>query len=263
MKSFIKKLVIILSAVLLFIVVASFVYVGVYSYFNADEQTLTLKDYSNIQDNFYSDKNNKDDNLANIKQLEGFISSLPPNVAMVYAKDWVFIITDKIPLKALKMIDKEVPGNSDSSDEDVIISGVCNWHTRAVFLKSEPDVKRFETIFIHELGHCFDYEFGSLSSTDEFKNIYLMYKDTYVEQTYYSPENYAASSESEFFATLFKEYFISPDSLKLQAPEAYDYIDTIYKEVSEDGSADTTLKYDLQSVVVAFKNVFKKLQSDM
>lgn len=258
----IKKISVITIAFLLFMVIAGFVYVYTYGYFNADEQAIILKDYSNIQDNFYLDSNTEV-NAEAIKQMDDCISSLSPNIAKVFSKDWAFIVTNKIPPKVLKASNKEIYYNPDSLNENIVISGVSNWHTRTVFIQSEPNIKKLNTIFIHELGHCFDYEFGSLSSTDEFKNIYSLHKDTYVEQIRYSPEKYASSSESEFFATLFKEYFISPDYLKLQAPEAYDFIDTIYKEVSGNVSADTTLKYDLQSVIIKFKNEFKKLQSDM
>lgn len=255
-----KKLSIVTAIFLLFIIIASFIYVCSYGYYNTDEQVITLKNYSNIQDNFYSDKTNEV-NTETIRPMNDFISSLSPNVAKVFSKDWAFVVTDNIPFNVFEKTNKDY--DSDSLEKNVIISGVSNWRIRTVFIKAESNVKKLNTIFIHELGHCFDYEFGSPSSTDEFKNIYLLYKDTYVEQAYYSPENYAASSESEFFATLFKEYFVSPDSLKLQAPEAYGFIDAIYKEVSRDDSADTTLKYDLQSVIIKFKNEFKKLQSDM
>ena len=191
-----------------------------------------------------------------------FISSLSPNVAKVFSKDWGFIVTDKLPQRTEHITD-ETYSDSDVLNEHSFIVGISNWRTRTVFIKLESDKAKLHSIFIHELGHCFDHEFGSLSSTDEFENIYSLYKDSYVEQTCYSPEKYASISESEFFATLFKEYFISPNHLKLQAPEAYDFIDSIYTKVSGDDSADTTLKYDLQSVTIKFKNLFNKLQSDL
>lgn len=250
--SFIKDSFDTIVTCLLFVIITCFICVFSYGYYNSDEQTLILKDYSNIEDNFYTD-NSTDANIEAINRMDAFISSLSTNVAKVFSKDWVFIVTDNIPINDA----------NQTNSENIIINGASHWRTRTVFILSDWDIKRLNVVFVHELGHCFDYEFGSLSSTDEFKNIYLLYKDTYVEQIRYSPEKYAASSESEFFATLFKEYFISPHSLKLQAPEAYDYIDTIYKKVSGDDSADTTLTYDLQSVIIKFKNEFKKLQSDM
>lgn len=261
--SYIKNLFIIMTAILLFIVIASFTYVYSYGYYSADEQAKILKDYSNIQNNFYVDSNTEV-NVETIKRMDDFISSLPTNVAKVFSKDWVFILTDKIPVKVINSANEEVvQNNPDVFNEDSFIAGVSNWRTRTVFVQSDPEFKKVQSTFIHELGHCFDYECGSVSSTEEFKNIYLLHKDTYIEQTRYSPEKYASISVSEFFATLFKEYFVSPDYLKLQAPEAYDFIDAIYKAVSEDVSADTTVKYDLQSVIIKFKNEFKKLQSDM
>lgn len=260
--SFMKNLSIILIVLLLFIIIAGFVYAYSYSYFNADEQAIILRDYSNIQGNFYIDKN-KEEHAEAIKQMNAFISSLSPNVAKVFSKKWAFVVTDNIPLKMLKTRNEETHYDSSDHDKKIVINGVSNWRTRTVFVQFDSNMDKINTVFIHELGHCFDYEFGSLSSTDEFKEIYSSYKDTYIELMRYSPENYAASSEAEFFATLFKEYFISPYSLKLQAPEAYDFIDTVYKEVSENDSADITVKYDLQSVIVKFKNNFKRLQSEL
>jgi len=260
--SFVKKLFVAITVFLLFVIIAGFVYTYAYGFHNTDEQTIILKDCINIQNNIYSG-NNTDVNMDAVEQMDNFISSLSTNVAKVFSRDWVFIVTVQMPFNVLDNTNKETSYTPDNPNQNIIINAVTNWRTRTVFIKSESDMKKFKTIFIHELGHCFDYEFGSLSSTDEFKDIYLLYKDTYVEQLRYSPEKYASSSEAEFFATLFKDYFISPHSLQLQAPEGYDFIDTIYKEVSGDNTADTTLKYDLQSAIIKLKNGFNKLQGDM
>lgn len=247
--SFFKKVLIITFCSILALVIASYVYVLAYGHFNSEAQSTVLENYSLVKDNLYAvdDTESPGENIAVIGD---FLQSLAPNVLATFRDKWAIVFVDEMPVSS----DNTEEQPSGDTTETV---GYCDWHSRLIYVKSETNLDKFRAAFVHELGHAFDYEFGTPSAMDEFESIYLLYKENYQELTSFSTKDYTTGSSVEFFATMFKEYFLAPEHLKSFAPKAYDFIDTIYNGVSANEAANTTLKYDLQSVVSRIKDLFE------
>lgn len=77
-------------------------------------------------------------------------------------------------------------------------------------------VKGGRNIFIHEMGHLYDYFKGMLSSTDEFVALYQAEKGIFT--------GLYASSSVEFFAETFRMYITEPSTLSSKAPKTYTYM---------------------------------------
>lgn len=84
-------------------------------------------------------------------------------------------------------------------------------------------------VMFHECGHILDNEladFGLISSSDEFKEIYEKEKHTVIFEYNY---DYATSTPAEYFASCFAEYMTNPERLKQTAPETYYFIENRLK----------------------------------
>lgn len=168
--------------------------------------------YTCVIDNFYT---NEDDIVDDVKLLNEFIETLPPVFIREFRKNWRVLVEDYVP------------------SNGVIIGGYTNWDSRIILVKKQINFTDTLDIFAHELGHCFDCEYGSPSYSDLFGDIYDLYKDDFSEQYTNSPAGYSTSSAVEFFATCFKEYLLYPKHLKTVAPKAYDFIDDFYKDIQK------------------------------
>lgn len=250
--SFFKKITLVVVCLFIFAIIGCYLCSRSYSRFDQDGQKAILANYSPAAENVYTDVT---PNSETISQLNAFISSLPPNVSKVFSDEWKIIISPNLPT-ALNLRNSEQqaePNSSNSLQEPLSVLGYSDWHFRLIFLKAQPEPDATYKVFIHELGHCFDYEFGTPSANDEFQQIYNQYKDTFIEADYLDLVSYANSSPEEFFATVFKEYFLTPEHLKTNAPLAYSFIADLYNEVSSNDAANTTVKYDLQSSLLILK----------
>jgi hypothetical protein len=174
-------------------------------------------DYTYVTNNFYVDK---DSDTNEVEILNDFVETLPPIFIKEFRKNWRVVIGDNI------LPTNELP-------DTVTIGGYTDWNSRTIFVRNQPSITDTLDIFVHELGHCFDFEYGSASYSNLFNDIYNLYKDTFDEQYTNSPEGYSTSSAVEFFATCFKEYKLCPDHLNAAAPKAYDFIDHFYKDTQK------------------------------
>lgn len=251
--SFLKKTTFTLVCLFVFLIIGCYLCVYSYSRFEHEEQVLCLKNYFATSENIYTDVTPNEETTLKITE---FISSLSPNISSVFLKDWKIIISPNAP-RALNLSTDEIQHPSTESEnttEIISILGYSDWHLRLIFIKAQPDPVTMFHVFVHELGHCFDYEFGTPSSTDKFKQIYALYKDTFIEiDNTNTSVNHINSTEEEFFATVFKEYFLSPEHLKINAPQAYEFFDALYAQVSANPAASSTVTYDLQSAFLILK----------
>lgn len=251
--SFLKSLLINAFYVLMFLIIAGCVYIYSYRYYDVSRQDAALEEQTLITDNFYS--SNKDESsIKNVSLMNDFLSSLPSNVSALFQNKWAIVLVDEMPLSSQDSDeDTKEPGASDA--ETV---GYCDWRPRLIYVKTQTNPEKLLSTFVHELGHVFDYEFGTPSETDEFKLIYSLYKGTYKEDPSFSAPDYISSTPAEFFATIFKDYLLYPEHLQSSAPEAYEFIGKLYNEASEIEAANTSFKYDLQSVLLNIKKQFKR-----
>lgn len=81
---------------------------------------------------------------------------------------------------------------------------------------------------IHEFGHVLDSLTDWDSMKDDFKNIFNIEKDTL---EVYSIDGHYKSNEREFFAEVFQEYIINPETCKNSAPKAFKFIENKINEI--------------------------------
>ena len=248
---FLKWLAITAAVVFVFIIIAGFILVFSYAEYDENEQSKVLLGYNDISSVFYSD--NKTGNES-VYEMNVFVSRLPAPVVTAFLDEWVVIVADEMPLilseKAISEKGSEAVAIMQSPGG---VGGYSNWRMRTMYVRDYSDDEITYRVFIHELGHYFDYEFGSPSYTDAFQKIFIQHMKTFEERDETAPAGYAVSSAQEFFAAVFKEYFLYPEHLKSVAPDAYDYFDSLYRKVINNNEASTTLKYDLRSALTLLR----------
>lgn len=211
-----KKILKFLAYAVLWIFIVSIITVSIYEYHNKSRIDTITSHYTHTTDNFYVDKSCDEETISAMNEL---IDTLPPVFIKEFRDDWFVIIEDRIP----------TPSNWPSN---VSIDAYTHWQRRTIIIKNQ-DCDKMLNVFAHEIGHCFDFEYGSVSHSDIFHEIYETYRDAFLEKDPYATPRYATASPVEFFATCFKEYLLYPEHLKTEAPEAYNFIDLFYNNVLE------------------------------
>lgn len=174
-------------------------------------------DYTYVTDNFYTDKSAS---ANDVEKLNDFVETLPPVFISEFRNNWRVIVADCIPIPA-------------SLNTNYSVGGYTIWYDKVIFIKRQTSYSDTLDIFIHEIGHCFDFEYGLASYGYLFGNVYDLYKDDFREKHTISPYGYVTSSSVEFFATCFREYMLYPKHLTTVAPEAYNFIDYFYKNIQD------------------------------
>lgn len=77
-------------------------------------------------------------------------------------------------------------------------------------------VKGGRNVFIHEMGHVYDYYRALCSRGSRFTSIYEAEKGIFT--------GLYASSSNEFFAEAFRMYITEPSNLAKKAPQTYNYM---------------------------------------
>lgn len=197
------------------VLLISIMIIGIYETPNIFAWDVITDNYTCVINNFYI---NEESNVDDAKMLNEFVETLPPIFINEFRNNWRVIVEDYIP-------------SPIGFPNDVTIGGYTNWNSRSIFIRKQTSSTDTLDTFIHELGHCFDFEYGSVSYSDLFGDIYNLYKDDFNEQYSNSPIGYSTSSAVEFFAACFKEYILCPEHLKTVAPKAYDFIDDFYEDI--------------------------------
>lgn len=169
-----------------------------------------------VINNFYI---NEDSSIDDVKMLDEFVETLPLVFVNEFRNTWRVIVEDYTP----SVIDYN----------NITIGGYTDWSSRIILVRKQTNPTDTLNIFIHELGHCFDFEYGSVSYSNLFGDIYDLYKDDFSEQYTNSPAGYSTSSVAEFFAACFKEYLLYPEHLEVVAPKAYVFVDDFYDDVQD------------------------------
>ena len=148
------------------IILISIIIIGAYETPNIFEWNDITENYTCVMNNFYI---KEDYGSADVEILNEFVETLPPIFISEFRKCWRVIIEDYIPPHI------DCPNN-------VIIGGYTDWKSRVILIKKQTNPNDTLNIFVHELGHCFDFEYGSVSYSDLFGDIYDIYKDNFSEQ---------------------------------------------------------------------------------
>ena len=173
--------------------------------------------YKCVLNNFYIAGNDCADDA---RAIDDFVDTLPEAFVKEFRDSWIVIIDDN------KLTSVDLSSNT-------MVAGYTDWSERTIFITEQKQVADTLEIFVHELGHCFDFEYGSKSYSTFFKDIYAMYKDDFVDQSTLAAKGYATSSSMEFFAVAFKDYLLYPEHLNSVAPMAYKFIDSMYQDVQD------------------------------
>lgn len=227
-----KTLIFIVIGILLF----SIMVVGIYEIRNKSMQDDLSSHYTCAVDNFYIDESTR---IDDVEMLNSFVDTLPPVFIKEFRKDWKVIVEDQIP-------------TPDNWPDYITIGGYTDWDSRIVIIRKQTDPYDMLDNFVHEIGHCFDFEYGSVSYSYLFSDFYELYKDDFDEQYVRALDGYSTSSPVEFFAACFKEYMLCPDHLKDTAPKAYIFVDEFYKDVEK---LKHTYVYDLGSVANTLRRI--------
>lgn len=86
----------------------------------------------------------------------------------------------------------------------------------------------YPDVLYHELFHAYDNSNGKISDSDEFRRIYERERD-YVMDT----GGESGSRTAEFFASAGAEYLLTPESLRVKAPETFYFIDNLIDAYGE------------------------------
>lgn len=197
------------------ILLASAIIIGVYETPNILGWNDLTDNYTCVMGNFYVNGASRVDDA---EKLNEFVEALPPAFVREFKNNWRVVIEDYFI-------------STTGHASDIVLGGYTDWNSRTILVKAQTEYADTLDIFAHELGHCFDFEYGSVSFSTEFGDIYNLYKDSFSEQYESSPKGYSTSSTSELFAACFKEYLLCPEHLKTVAPKAYDYVDIFYDDI--------------------------------
>lgn len=223
----------------LFLVGAIFCFIISHQYTNysTQDQSAAISRYtqSEASDFIYTDESRQAHRA--IKKINQFIQSQPSSLTEDFLNEWKVIIAKDVTL-----------------DYSESTAGLTVWQSRLVLLNTYDDSYIVYGTFIHEFGHYFDMSHGFCSKSPKFQTLYAKYKDIYCEQDQFIPASYTSSTAQEFFASIFKEYYLYPEHLKALAPEGYEFIDSVIN----DATTHSSWQYDVKNNVMGYYRSLKK-----
>lgn len=231
--------------VLVYIMITLLLFVGIFEYCDKTAQTSIISNYSHAIDNFYI---NDGLSIESVEKLNVLVDNLPFYFVKEFRNEWKVVIGCEIPHTFLEH--ENIP--LDYQTYGILIDGYTHWQTRIVFIREQADVNQMLNVFAHELGHCFDFEYGSISYSDEFQKIYESHRYNFIEKHGDSPNPYCTRSSDEFFATCFKEYVLFPGHLQNQSLQIYSFIDAFYRDIQ---NIKFIFVYDFYDIICTFRRL--------
>ena len=239
-----KKLLKILICITVYILIAAVIVISIYERHDVDTQEMMVSEYIHVEDNLYVDE--KCD-IEKALVMNEFVEELPSSFVTEFRDDWKVIIDDDIP-------------THDTWDDRLSITGYTYWQARIIVIKDQSDTDELLDVFAHELGHCFDFEYGSVSYSDIFNEYYSLYRDDFTEYDTDTLAAYSTITNYEFFATCFKEYLLYPEHLESEAPKVYIFVDDFYNDAAE---LKRGYAYDLGAVVNTLRRLTSGLETNL
>ena len=195
--------------------------------FSQSDQNNVLVYYTKYDENIYTTKEEMNNGiLATVAPfVDDFLDLLPADTQSRFKNEnWKIIISARKPIY-IKDAEYSLTYG---------IGGNTNHGLRIIYVYLNSEVSDYIlSDFIHEFGHFEDWEKGNMSCSNEFAEIF---KDNkyYVPGDVFNDSQYHLSSEKEFFACCYKDYFLYGEKLAKEAPEVYSYI----KDVVQDGNSN-------------------------
>lgn len=240
----VKQIILFLAALILFFVlICAFISLR-YMYYSETEQNRIINGLQSTINAEYIYTDNSTEAIKAAKKINKFLENQPKNIAKDFFPTWKIAIA-----------------KDAASSRAEGVGGLTNWMYRIIIINTYQDSDYTYQTFIHEFGHYFDCSHGYCSQSPEFKKIYQKYKSTFTEKDQNIPKEYPTSNSEEFFAAVFKEYFLYPEHLSKNASEAYKYIQNIYNIATENNSIISKTKNNIMAYYYRNEDKFKIFNS--
>ena len=204
----------------------------VHESFSQYNQDSVLAYYDVYDENIYTaEKDMENENLAKLAPfVDDFLDLLPEDtINRFWGEHWKIIISTRKPIY---IRDAEY-------SFDYGIGGNTNHGLRIIYVYLNDKLPEYLlSDFIHEFGHFEDWENGCVSDSSDFLKLFNKNKN-YVPGDTFNDTNYHLSSNKEFFACCYKDYFLYGDKLAKEAPAIYGYM----KEIVEEGNSNIKAFY--------------------
>lgn len=238
-----KKIKIIL---LLMLTISILICIGINKNFNKllSANSKAINSYNNTKTDTNSDKNQavdvQNNNKDNYSQQD--VSSVYEEVKIKY-KDYIVeegtideniiqyldsklqLIPENLVLKYFEQGGRILITDKDISNtyyKDYNFGRVIGMHdARKNIVYISNSEYAIDNALIHEFGHVLDSLTDWSSMKGTFSDIFYTEKDTF---EVYSVDNHYKTNEREFFAEVFQQFILEPDSCKSSAPQSYEFI---------------------------------------
>lgn len=195
------------------------------SYLTIEEPKIESNEINNVSNETSNEEvvNNgiiqKEGNVKNsfISLGESYFNKLPTNVQnFLKNNDVKFYITDS------NLANRFYSGVYSS------VMGVTVYGEKTIYMENRNNAIKLS--LIHESGHMIDYLTGTPSSSQEFNEIYQEEKDSFIEIG--KQDNNSTSSTIEYFAEVFNQAILYPDSCSSSAPRSYAFVMNIINNLN-------------------------------
>ena len=112
---------------------------------------------------------------------------------------------------------------AEKYDMDCNIVGCTVQAEQTIYLIN--DTRAIDKALLHEMGHYVDLRADYSSQSVEFSNIYLAEREKLFEVN--KTDDYAQTSEEEYFAEAFQQIMKRPDMISVATPNTFNYIANI------------------------------------
>lgn len=112
---------------------------------------------------------------------------------------------------------------SDKYEMDCNVVGCTVQAEKTIYIVN--DTRAIDKALLHEIGHYIDLRSDYSSQSVEFSNIYLAESAKLFEVN--KTDDYAQTSEEEYFAEAFQQIIKRPDMISIQTPNTFNYIANI------------------------------------
>ena len=144
-----------------------------------------------------------------IQYLDSKLQLIPENLVLKYFKHGGKIL----------LTDKDISNTYYKDYNFGSVIGIHDARKNIVYISNSKYA--IDNALIHEFGHVLDSLTDWSSMKGAFSDIFYTEKDTF---EVYSVDNHYKTNEREFFAEVFQQFILEPDSCKSSAPQSYDFI---------------------------------------
>lgn len=179
------------------------------NYLSKEKPVEIVKESTNESQQAYFIQSQGNVDISNVKIANSYYMSIPSNVRNFIERNGLTIYVVDYNL-AKKFYD----GIYSS------VMGVTVYEEKTIYLENRKNAVTNATV--HEVGHLFDGALGYVSNYSDFMEVYNAEKDIFVE--YGTTSKYASTNPVEYFAELFQQTILHPESCAKNSPMSYNYM---------------------------------------